>query len=148
MNKKAITTCVEIGHNTEAYRKTIELRDEILRKPLQLSFNPEELDAEQDSFHLACWQDNVLAACLVLKPLSGPTIRMRQLAVRADLQRKGIGRSLVNYAETFAEQHGYSEMILHARETAVEFYEKLGYHKEGDRFTEVTLPHYRMQKTL
>ncbi len=148
MNKEEATQCGEIAHNTDGYKETVTLRDEILRKPLHLFFSAEELNAENDSFHLACWRDGILAACLVLKPLSEKQIRMRQLAVRTDLQRRGIGRKLVNYAESFAEHHDYHEMILHARETAVGFYEKLGYRIEGERFTEVTLPHFLMRKTL
>jgi predicted GNAT family N-acyltransferase len=37
---------------------------------------------------------------------------------------------------------------MHARKSAVGFYEKLGYEIEGDEFEEVTIPHYEMQKTL
>ena len=39
-------------------------------------------------------------------------------------------------------------MVLHARETAVGFYEKLGYKTSGDKFIEVTIPHFPMQKEL
>jgi predicted GNAT family N-acyltransferase len=37
---------------------------------------------------------------------------------------------------------------MHARKTAMGFYEKLGYEKIGDEFTEVTIPHYKMEKRL
>jgi ribosomal protein S18 acetylase RimI-like enzyme len=138
----------EIRHGTKAYHQTVALRDDILRNPLGLAFSPEELDGENDSFHLACRRGNMLVACVVLKPLPGQQIRMRQLAVRTGFQGKGIGKLLVLYSESFAGERGYREMILHARETAVGFYEKLSYRKEGDRFTEVTLPHYAMRKRL
>jgi predicted GNAT family N-acyltransferase len=39
-------------------------------------------------------------------------------------------------------------MILHARETAVAFYENLAYSKVGDRFVEVTIYHWAMEKRL
>jgi predicted GNAT family N-acyltransferase len=39
-------------------------------------------------------------------------------------------------------------MVLHARETAVPFYEAMAYTKIGDRFTEVTIPHWSMVKVL
>jgi hypothetical protein len=39
-------------------------------------------------------------------------------------------------------------MILHARETAVPFYERLRYSPVGDVFQEVTLPHRLMEKRL
>ncbi len=54
----------------------------------------------------------------------------------------------MRYAEVFLAQKGYREIILHARQRAVAFYEKLGYRKEGDLFIEVTLPHFLMRKEL
>jgi predicted GNAT family N-acyltransferase len=39
-------------------------------------------------------------------------------------------------------------MTMHARETAVEFYEKYGYEKVGEQFIEVTVPHWEMVKRL
>ena len=140
--------CNEIKHGTDEYVQTVALRDEILRKPLGLEFCPKELAEENDSFHLVCRQDNMLAACVVLKPLPGQQIRMRQLSVRKALQGKGFGRLLVSFSESFAKDRGYREMILHARESAVGFYDKMGYQREGDRFFEVTLPHYAMRKRL
>jgi len=162
MKKQKAIVCNEVRHGTDEYRQTVAMRDEILRRPLGLTFSPEELAEEKDSFHLACRQDGKLpargprglgppgklAACLVLKPLSEQQIQMRQLAVDADFQGRGLGTQLVGYSEVFARQRGYRQIVMHARETAVGFYEKLGYRKEGGRFTEVTIPHYRMSKIL
>jgi predicted GNAT family N-acyltransferase len=39
-------------------------------------------------------------------------------------------------------------VVLHARETAVSFYKKLGYTKEGNVFEEVGIPHWKMTKPL
>jgi ribosomal protein S18 acetylase RimI-like enzyme len=128
--------------------QTVRLRDELLRRPLGLAFDHRELSAEKDFFHLACRRGNMMAACVVLEPLSSRRIRMRQLAVRTELQGRGIGRALVAFSERFARQQGFDEIILHARETAVGFYERLGYESDGGRFIEVTIPHVRMRKLL
>jgi predicted GNAT family N-acyltransferase len=37
---------------------------------------------------------------------------------------------------------------MHARESAVGFYEKLGYQINSDVFNEVNIPHYVMEKRL
>ena len=71
---------------------------------------------------------------------------MRQLAVAAELQGQGIGTALVEFAEALAREIGYRRMILHARETAVPFYEKQGYSIIGEGFEEVTIPHWAMEK--
>ena len=140
--------CVEVTHGSPEYEATVALRDEVLRKPLGLRLSDEQLRAETQDHHLACYRDGRLVACLVLTALSGGTVRMRQVSVVTDCQRQGIGSALVSHAERFAAAHGYSEMIAHARETAVPFYTKLGYAVIGDRFVEVGIPHAVVRKGL
>ena len=137
-----------VQHGTKEYDETVVLRDEVLRKPLGLSYDPAELAGEKDSFHLALRMGAELVACLVLKPLDERCIKMRQLAVGKSSQGKGFGRELVNYAHSFAREREYAEIVLHARETARGFYQKLGYEAEGDSFVEVGLLHIAMRKKL
>lgn len=138
--------CVE--HNSAEYQDTIKLRDRVLRKPLLLAFTEEELASESSSFHLACYLDGQIVACLVLRPVDEHILQMRQVAVADEAQGKGIGKALVLYAEEFAKQHGYEQMILHARANAIPFYLKLDYQTTGEVFEEVTLPHMTMTKTF
>jgi ribosomal protein S18 acetylase RimI-like enzyme len=70
------------------------------------------------------------------------------MAVTSGLQGKGIGRVLMQFAENIARDRGYKKMVMHARKTAMGFYEKLGYRKTGNEFMEVTIPHYIMEKDL
>lgn len=139
---------VLVEHGSGEYEETVALRHQVLRKPLGLSYAPAELAGEKDSFLFALREGAELVACLVLKPLDERCIKMRQLAVRESSQGKGFGRELVNHAESFAREHGCAEIVLHARETALGFYQKLSYEAEGDSFTEVGLPHLFMRKKL
>nr|MBP8249907.1 GNAT family N-acetyltransferase [Chitinophagales bacterium] len=43
---------------------------------------------------------------------------------------------------------GFTLMYCHARDTAIPFYEKLGYSRVGEEFEEVTIPHWEMGKSL
>jgi predicted GNAT family N-acyltransferase len=76
------------------------------------------------------------------------SVRLRQMAVGANLQGKGIGRVLMHFAENIARDRKYNRLTMHARKSAVGFYEKSGYHICSDEFTEVTIPHYIMEKNL
>jgi predicted N-acetyltransferase YhbS len=73
---------------------------------------------------------------------------MRQVAVLPSAQGHGIGTALVKKAEKVARQRGFKTMVLNARLTAVPFYLRLDYKKEGQEFIEVSLPHYKMSKEL
>jgi ribosomal protein S18 acetylase RimI-like enzyme len=76
------------------------------------------------------------------------TVRLRQMAVMNDLQGKGIGRALMQFAENLARDRGYKKITMHARKNALGFYEKMGYRKIGEEFHEITLAHYVMEKEL
>jgi predicted GNAT family N-acyltransferase len=70
------------------------------------------------------------------------------MAVHPSMQRNGMGASIMNFAENVARDTGYSKMVLNARKTASEFYEKLGYQVSTGEFIEVNLPHLGMVKSI
>jgi GNAT superfamily N-acetyltransferase len=137
-----------IDHGSADYQKMVNLRFEILRKPLGLVFTDEDLKKEKDDILIGAFEDDRLLACCILTKTEPHTVRLRQMAVQHNLQRKGIGATLMNFAENIARDRGFRYLIMHARDTAVGFYEKFGYKIQGDLFYEVTIPHYVMVKKL
>jgi predicted GNAT family N-acyltransferase len=138
----------QIDHGTPEYRQMLQLRYDILRKPLGLQFDESELEQEKQDILIAAFEDDKMLGCCLLTQKDSTTTRLRQMAVLNNLQGKGIGASLMNFAENLARDRGYKKMIMHARKAAVGFYEKQGYKTLGDEFTEVTIPHYVMEKKL
>lgn len=138
----------QIDHGTSDYQKAIQLRYSILRAPLGLNFSQEDLDKEIDHVHIASFEDDELLGCCMLTKVDPHTLQLRQMAVKDNLQRKGIGASIVSFAESIAKDKGYRRIIMHARDTAIGFYEKFGYKVKGDPFTEVNLPHHVMEKNI
>lgn len=125
------------------------MRYEVLRKPLNLQFNEEDLKKEYLDFHIAAYVDGKLAGILLLKPSDDPiVIKMRQVAVDASIQGRGVGKAMVKFSEAFVKEKGFTSIELHARETAVPFYLSLNYLIVGDRFEEVGIPHFKMVKML
>jgi predicted GNAT family N-acyltransferase len=137
-----------IDHGTKEYQQMIRLRMDILRKPLGLSFLDEELDKEKEDILIGAFEDDRILGCCLLTKVDDKTVRLRQMAVPNSLQGKGIGRALMIFAENIARDLGYRTLVMHARKTAVGFYEKLGYNCTGNEFVEVTIPHYVMEKKL
>jgi GNAT superfamily N-acetyltransferase len=137
-----------LDHGTDEYRQMVKLRDDMLRKPLGLSFTQQELELERNNMLIAAFEDDDMLGCCMLVEENPETVRLRQMAVLNDLQGKGIGRALMNFAENLARDRGYKTMSMHARKNAVGFYEKMGYSVAGDEFIELTIPHYIMEKKL
>lgn len=137
-----------IDHGTREYQQMVELRYHILRKPLGLEFDQSELAREKDDILIACFDDDKMEGCCLLTDNGDKSARLRQMAVLSGLQGKGLGRVLMRFAENIARDRGFKKIIMHARKTAVGFYEKLGYKITGDEFIEVTVPHYTMEKDL
>ena len=137
-----------IDHGTREYQQMVNLRNTMLRKPLGLQFEKEELEREKEDILMGAFEDEKILGCCLMTKVDSKTLRLRQMAVPNSLQGKGIGRALMIFAENIARDQGYKTMIMHARKTAAGFYEKLGYMITGKEFEEVTLPHFVMEKVL
>jgi GNAT superfamily N-acetyltransferase len=138
-----------IDHGSAEYRQMVRLRDDVLRKPLGLRFDDAELEKEKNNLLIAAFEeDQMLGCCMLLEDSKPGVVKLRQMAVLNDLQGKGIGKALIQFAENLARDRGYKTLTMHARKNALGFYEKMGYRAVGDEFTEVTLPHYVMEKNL
>lgn len=138
----------QIDHGTGEYKKMIALRQQILRQPLGLSFSFEELEKEKDDLLIAAFDDDDMLGCCLLSKINNDTLRLRQMAVQNNLQGKGIGASIMSFVENLARDKGYKYLMMHARNTAIGFYEKFGYKARGNEFIEVGVPHHVMEKIL
>jgi predicted GNAT family N-acyltransferase len=137
-----------IDHGTKEYLQMVSLRNEILRKPLGLTFDDDELEKEKEDILMGAFEDDRLLGCCLLSRIDATTVRLRQMAVPNNMQGKGVGRALMIFAENIARDLGYKKLVMHARDTARGFYQKLGYSISGKEFLEVTIPHYIMEKSL
>jgi len=138
----------QIDHSSGLYHQMVQLRLDILRKPLGLSFTKEELDKEKDDILIGSFDEDQMLGCCILTKIDDRRIRLRQMAVQKKLQGKGIGESIVSFAENIARDKGYKILMMHARDTAIGFYEKYGYVVKGDQFIEVKTNHHVMEKRL
>lgn len=140
--------CRRIEYGSEIQVETIDLRREILRRPLGLDFNPDELASEKDQFHFAAFFKQKTVAVLLFKVSESGVLKMRQVAVKQDFQNMQIGRTLVLFSENWAKEHGFHRIELHARATAVDFYKNMEYQISGSVFEEVSIPHFAMFKNI
>lgn len=138
----------EVKHGSATFARVVALRQAVLRTPLGLQYSAADLAAEHDQFHLALFDDETPLASVILQWQQDAQAKMRQMAVDPAYQGMGLGAQLVKALEAEAARRRVRRIVLHARASALGFYERLGYTCVGDAFEEVGLPHRRMEKML
>lgn len=142
-------TFKHVSFGSDDYQKMVGLRNAVLRIPMGRVLLPEELARDEHYTQMAVFNaGNEVVATVLLSRESDTLARIRQVTVRADMQGQGIGMKLIAYAEAEAIAQNFSEIMLYARNSAIHFYERLGYVAEGDYFEEVGVPHIIMRKKL
>jgi GNAT superfamily N-acetyltransferase len=137
-----------VPYNSADYHKIVELRSLVLRQPLGLVFSKEELENEHNQIHFGVFENELAIASVLMLPVDQNTVKMRQVSTHPNYQGKGIGKELAAYTEHWTKEKGYKKIECHARKTAVEFYEKMGYKIVGEMFFEVGLEHFKMTKNI
>ena len=130
------------------YTDTLQLRNEVLRLPLGMDIQHDDLSDEPQQLHFVATEHGNVFGVVVLK-IEGKVGKLRQMAVSPEAQGKSIGRELVSTLEQKAAALGLTEIKLHARHYAAGFYAKLGYTKTlKSPFEEVGMQHFEMAKKL
>ncbi|TGE09843.1 GNAT family N-acetyltransferase [Hymenobacter fodinae] len=133
----------------EAY---YHLRYAVLRQPWG---QPEGSERAEDDAHpttthaLLLGPDGQALGVGRLHPSADQQGQVRFMAVHPQAQGQGVGRQVLEYLEAAARQQGLTEIVLHARQLAVPFYERLGYAVVAPSHTLFgTVPHFLMRKDL
>ena len=137
-----------VAYQSEEYKQILQLRNDVLRAPLGLTFSEDFLARDVDNILIGAFIGDEIIGCCQLEKAGKDTYQLRQMAVADKLQGGGIGSKIIQYAEKVAKQEEGTQITLHARQVAAGFYRKLGYTPVGDQFMELELPHIEMVKDL
>jgi len=121
----SMKACVEAAYNHYIHR--------IGKPPRPMLDDYSEVIREHQAF--VAEQNGKIIGVLVLI-LKDAGILMDNIAVRPEYQRKGLGRRLVEFAESEARKQGYSHLDLYTHELMTEnipIYKNLGYVETGRR---------------
>ena len=124
-----------------------ELRRRVLAEPLGLVPGEVRFAFEPQSLRLWARAGGRLVGC-VLFHREGESGRLYQMAVDQALDRRGVGRALVERLHDELRARGVRSVWLNALGPVVGFYERLGYAPEGAPFVEVGIEHRRMTLAL
>lgn len=142
--------CLKQPETEEEFKRYYHLRWKLLRAPWRQPEGSEFDELENQCLHLmAVDEDGQVIAVARLQFNSSNEAQIRYMAVEPTHQRLGVGRRLINVIEQHAIDKNRTLIVLDARESAIDFYKKLGYEiaeKTYLLFDEIQ--HYRMIKNL
>jgi predicted GNAT family N-acyltransferase/predicted nucleotidyltransferase len=73
--------------------------------------------------------------------------KIERVAVLSEARERGVGRALMDAAETAAWRRGAPRLRIHAQTRVLAFYERIGWRAVGPEFAEAGIPHRAMEKT-
>ena len=139
-------------HSPADFAAYYQLRYQVLRQPWGQppgSERADDDDAPTTTHALFTAPDGQVAGVARLHPSGPQQAQVRYMAVGPAYQGQGIGQLLLQYLEAAARRQGLTECILHARDSAVAFYQRLGYHIVAPSHTLFgSIPHFLMRKDL
>lgn len=136
--------------SAQDFERYFDLRWRVLRAPWQQPRGSERDALDAHGWHrMACVDDRVPVGVARLHRVDADTAQIRYMAVDPEFQRRGIGRALTRALEKQAAHLGARMIVLHARESCIGFYERLGYELVAPAHTLFgTIPHHEMRKRL
>jgi ribosomal protein S18 acetylase RimI-like enzyme len=133
----------------EEWETYYSLRYRILREPWNQPPGSERNEGDETAIHAALFEHGKILGVSRLDSAEREIGQIRFMAVETNQQGKGIGEQLMHQLELIALQRGHKKIILHAREIAVGFYQKLGYElKEKSHLLFGEIQHFLMEKQL
>ncbi len=133
-------------HEWAAY---YDLRYRVMRKPLGKERGSEKNEGDETGIHFALFENNEISGIARLDKVDETICQVRFVAIETTIQGTGLGKKIMLEVERKGKELGYSKMILHARDYALPFYEKLDYQLIGPSYKLFDiLQHYEMHKNL
>lgn len=141
---------VYISRNPEEFEKILELRYTILRAPWNQSKASATDEKENESYNAYILSpEGEVIACGRLQENENKVGQIRYMAVDANWQGKGLGKTILEALETKAKELGFKKIELQARENALEFYKSNTYSIDEKSFLLWgQIQHYKMSKIL
>ena len=135
-------------YKSDDYNTILTLRRDVMRKPIGLDFTEKDTVRDAQNLHVWLRVNNKIVGTTMLAPGENGAVYFHMVAMLPQARGFGLGARMIRYCEGLARGLGYTKIELDSRETAIGFYERLGYKRHGDFFEQVGIPHLFMDKQL
>ena len=141
-----IIRATKTAQQAAAYYVRIQAMARKHRIPLDVEFDAHDTP---DTRYIVVVDDFLPVATCRLYGLDAQRVMLGRIVVLPEYRHQGLGTLVVEEAEKWAREMGYTTAVLESRDNKIPFYEKLGY--VADMRTPIvgeTFTCYRMEKPL
>jgi predicted GNAT family N-acyltransferase len=107
----------------------------------------EDLSHDCD-FHITLYKDDQVVLWMMLCPSSKTTVKLKTKYTNGSQDCGPIEERVLQFAENWAKDLGYKQIIIHACLVSEAFYNRLGYKCTGEIFSIASQEHCKMLKDL
>ena len=133
-------------HST-TYQDALTIRQDVFVKEQNIPLTI-EIDQETECLHFVLYDNNQPQGTVRLLDKGNNIFKIQRMAVLKKARKKGYAKELLLFAEKSAKGNGATKIILGAQESAVGFYESIGYTIESDAYFEAGIKHFDMSKKI
>lgn len=136
---------------SDIYLDAVRIRNQVFVKEQGVPIEIEIDKNEAYAIHFVLYDDEEKRhplATVRLLPLNDQTMKLQRMAVLSQFRGQGLGETIIQAAESFAHDQGFKKITLGAQLSAADFYQKLGYQKEGETFKDAGIDHITMTKAI
>ena len=118
--------------------------DEMIRERLfgadGVKIELDERDTPDAPYILVLTDDQIPVGTCRLRYLDDKTGKIERVSVLLEYRKSGAGRVAITAAEEWLKETGVEKVVINSRDTAVGFYEKLGYVTDWDSLEILPVP--------
>lgn len=130
------------------YKDALAIRYKVFVDEQKVPIKLEIDELEDTSLHLVLYDGKKPIATARIYPLDNKTYQVQRVAVLSEYRNSGVGSKLMLEVEAKARKNKTCKLTLGSQNTAIPFYEKLGYTISSEEFMDAGIPHHSMIKTL
>lgn len=141
---------VQKANTEERLKEAFEIRREVFVREQQVSPEDEYDTFEDEAVHFLAMLEGKAAGTARWR-FTQKGIKLERFAVLKSARGKGVGQALVPAVLRDIQEHPDAKgklIYMHAQLSAIPLYEKFGFLKVGDIFTECDIQHYQMERYL
>ncbi len=131
--------------NPKLYEECLRIRTDVFVKEQKID-RALEIDIYEDtSYFFLLKFDGIYCSTGRTREVDGRSIKFERIATLKDYRGKGLGKALMSEMQYYClEKYPNHELMMNSQESALGFYESIGWRKVGAEFHEAGIPHYKL----